>query len=85
MFWFVRKKEESSERWESGNPALFAGFPRDGGNGGKPVFGFPRFPRARLFHGSDEFSFLKKQNPQTPFGKPKGVCEPNHLNRTDHV
>src|SRR6266436_5915213 len=51
-FWFLRKREqESSGRWECGNPAWLAGFPRDGGKRGKPGFGFPRFPRARHFHG----------------------------------
>src|SRR5437879_2164144 len=49
-FWFLRKREqESSGRWECGNPAWLAGFPRDGGKRGKPGFGFPRFPRARHF------------------------------------
>jgi hypothetical protein len=53
--WFVvfhfpiRRK---TERWECGNLARFARFPRDGGKRGKPAFGFPRFPRARHFHGS---------------------------------
>lgn len=32
-------------------PAL-AGFPRGCGNGGKPAFGFPRFPQPRHFHSS---------------------------------
>ncbi len=38
-------------RWECGNLALFARFPRDGGKRGKAAFAFPRFPRARHFHG----------------------------------
>src|SRR3954467_11570900 len=32
-------------------PSALRGFPRGGGSGGKPVYGFPRLPRARLFHG----------------------------------
>jgi|SRR5580698_657734 hypothetical protein len=38
-------------RWECGNLALLARFPRDGGKRGKAAFAFPRFPRARHFHG----------------------------------
>ena len=43
----------SSERWECGNLSLpVAGFPRGWGNGGKPAFGFPRFPQSCHFHRS---------------------------------
>src|SRR5882672_4147376 len=38
-------------RWECGNLAPLARFPRDGGKSGKAVFAFPLFPRARHFHG----------------------------------
>src|SRR5437763_929250 len=48
------REEQPSERWESGNSAGVAEFPRGGGDGGKPVCGFPPSPRARLFHGSPE-------------------------------
>jgi transposase len=70
---------------------------RDRGNGGKPQTGFPPFPPPLgnpkepgfpLSHRfGDGFSSITNTNkdPQTPFGKPKRVCEPNHLNRTDHV
>src|ERR1035441_162157 len=38
-------------RWECGNLAVLARFPRGGGKRGKPVRGFPRFPPPRHFHG----------------------------------
>jgi hypothetical protein len=55
FLWFLVFREKKGvhgrERlWECGNLALSARFPRDGGKRGKPVFGFPRFPRARHFH-----------------------------------
>ena len=60
-----------------------------GGNRGKPQTGFPRFPPPLgnpqqqgfpLSHRcGDCFLSYKNQNPQTPFGKPKRVCEPNNL------
>ena len=34
-----------------GNVEIAQRFPRAVGNEGKPGFGFPRFPRARHFHG----------------------------------
>ena len=53
-FWFSTFPSASSpELWECGN--LAASW-RDSqgarGKGGKPVFGFPRFPQARHFHSS---------------------------------
>ena len=47
VFHFSRRRTPG--RWECENPAF--GFSRGGGKRGKPGFGFPRFPRARHFHG----------------------------------
>src|ERR1700746_2452443 len=41
-----------SARWKSGNLALLARFPREGGSRRKPGFGFRRLPGSRLFHGA---------------------------------
>src|SRR4030088_2244829 len=62
--WFLEREDN---KWESGNLLLVfhfstrsrgcgnvgiaQRFPRAVGNEGKPGFGFPRFPRARHFHG----------------------------------
>jgi len=48
------ERQPSSRRWKCGNLAPWARFPRGGGNGGKPRWGFPRFPRPRHFHGLKE-------------------------------
>src|SRR5881296_670996 len=51
-FGFLERGEKGvARRWESGKLAEVASFPRGGGSGGKPGFGFPRLPRHRLFHG----------------------------------
>src|ERR1035438_4229507 len=53
----VRKRDSQSPsrgdacRWECGNLAVLARFPRGGGKRGKPVRGLPRFPPSRHFHG----------------------------------
>src|SRR5689334_20333593 len=49
VFHFSRRPTPG--RWECENLAAVARFSRDGGKRGKPAFGFPRFPRARHFHG----------------------------------
>ncbi len=68
------------------------------GSRGKPKGGFPPLPPPLgnpsepgfpLSHRPDDgFTITQKPNQaktQTPFGKPKRDCTPNHLNRTDHV
>src|SRR5579872_2802417 len=50
-FGFPLSQGREAGRWECGNLALSARFPRDGGKSGKAVFAFPLFPRARHFHG----------------------------------
>jgi hypothetical protein len=46
---FERYQQQSGlwEKWESRG---FCGISKGGGKGGKPVFGFPRFPPPGFFH-----------------------------------
>jgi hypothetical protein len=50
----IRLAAGAVEMWES--RLSLARFPRGGGKGGKPAFGFPRFPPSRHFHSSLRFS-----------------------------
>jgi len=55
--WFKRYQQQSGlwEKWESRG---FCGISKGGGKGGKPAFGFPRFPRPGFFHSPSAAAFL---------------------------
>src|SRR5208283_888391 len=57
------KWTSSSELWKCGNLAFFARFPRSGGTGGKPGFGFPPVPWLRHFHSSCTSGFTLSPGP----------------------
>jgi hypothetical protein len=54
---FERYQQQSGlwEKWESRG---FCGISKGGGKGGKPAFGFPRFPRPGFFHSPSAAVFL---------------------------
>jgi hypothetical protein len=54
---FERYQQQSGlwEKWESRG---FCGISKGGGKGGKPAFGFPRFPRPGFFHSPAAAAFL---------------------------
>ena len=54
---FDRYQQQSGlwEKWESRG---FCGISKGGGKGGKPAFGFPRFPRPGFFHSPAAAAFL---------------------------
>jgi hypothetical protein len=60
---FERYQQQSGlwEKWESRG---FCGISKGGGKGGKPAFGFPRFPRPGFFHSplAAAFLLLKKSS-----------------------
>src|SRR6202035_3031134 len=73
---FERYQQQSGlwEKWESRG---FCGISKGGGKGGKPAFGFPRFPPPGFFHSPSAAAFvlLEKSSivtllPQTPSPRP---------------
>src|SRR6516162_7172681 len=54
---FLTDTSSSRGCGKRGNPAGCAGFPREVGREGKPVVGFPRFPRTGFFHSSAAAAF----------------------------
>src|SRR5713226_4453766 len=54
---FERYQQQSGlwEKWESRG---FCGISKGGGKGGKPAFGFPRFPPPGFFHSPAAAAFL---------------------------
>jgi hypothetical protein len=54
---FERYQQQSGlwEKWESRG---FCGISKGSGKGGKPAFGFPRFPRPGFFHSPAVAAFL---------------------------
>ena len=54
---FERYQQQSGlwEKWESRG---FCGISKGGGKGGKPAFGFPRFPPPGFFHSPSAAAFL---------------------------
>jgi hypothetical protein len=55
---FERYQQQSGlwEKWESRG---FCGISKGGGKGGKPVFGFPRFPPPGFFHSPEPPHFYR--------------------------
>src|SRR5664279_3375165 len=58
-------------RLGGGNVKIPAGFSRGDGKRGKPVFGFPRFPRSRHFHGPSAPSTERRRNRRLHFALPQ--------------
>ena len=50
--------EQQSGLWEKWESRGFCGISKGGGKGGKPAFGFPRFPRPGFFHSPSAVAFL---------------------------
>src|SRR5215468_3395286 len=46
----VLRYQQQSGLWEKWESRGFCGISKGGGKGGKPAFGFPRFPRTGFFH-----------------------------------
>jgi hypothetical protein len=49
--------QQQSGLWEKGESRGLCGISKGGGKRGKPVVGFPRFPRAGFFHSSAAAAF----------------------------
>jgi hypothetical protein len=49
--------QQQSGLWEKGGSRGLCGISKGGGKRGKPVVGFPRFPRAGFFHSSAAAAF----------------------------
>jgi hypothetical protein len=49
--------QQQSELWEKGESRGLCGISKGGGKRGKPVVGFPRFPRTGFFHSSAAAAF----------------------------
>src|SRR6202035_1935286 len=47
---FFERYQQQSGLWEKWESRGLGGISKGGGKGGKPAFGFPRFPRTGFFH-----------------------------------
>jgi hypothetical protein len=66
---FFERYQQQSGLWEKWESRGLCGISKGGGKGGKPAFGFPRFPPPGFFHspsGSARFYRLHAFDPAVP-------------------